>query len=212
MIPNDINTKLIAYRQKLDSLPKHDITCYSTTYTFPRGYHQCIINGNIDCENTHIDTLLGMPLLIGGNYIVKGNKNLKSLKHSPIYVGGSVTIVRNKLESLEGIPRYIDGSLHLFETKVQSFHDIHTMIEYISENFNIVAVARQHHYNVTNLLGLMMIYIGGSISTGQGNYIKNLGITDVDLILNKWKNQGRRGVMGAMKELSDLGYEELAQL
>lgn len=29
---------------------------------------------------------------------------------------------------------------------------------------------------------------------------------------NKWKNQGRKGVLGAQRDLLDLGYKELAQL
>ena len=35
---------------------------------------------------------------------------------------------------------------------------------------------------------------------------------DVDEILNRWKNQGRKGVLGVQRELFDLGYDQLAQL
>ena len=52
----------------------------------------------------------------------------------------------------------------------------------------------------------MMLHIGGEIWSNLGNG------SDVDMILNKWKNQGRRGVLGAQRELLDLGYKELAQL
>jgi hypothetical protein len=51
----------------------------------------------------------------------------------------------------------------------------------------------------------MLIEIGGKILTSLNNDV-------VDDILNKWKNQGRRGVLGAQRELLELGYEELAQL
>jgi hypothetical protein len=52
----------------------------------------------------------------------------------------------------------------------------------------------------------MLIEIGGKIGTGLGDG------KDVDMISNKWKNQGRKGVLGAQRELLELGYEELAQL
>jgi hypothetical protein len=52
----------------------------------------------------------------------------------------------------------------------------------------------------------MLISIGGNISTGLGDG------HDVDAILNKWKNQGRKGALGAQRELLELGYKELAQL
>jgi hypothetical protein len=52
----------------------------------------------------------------------------------------------------------------------------------------------------------MLIDIGSTIVTEFGDE------TDVDRILNKWKNQGRRGVLGAQRELLDLGYDEMAKL
>jgi hypothetical protein len=52
----------------------------------------------------------------------------------------------------------------------------------------------------------MLIEFGGTCTTELGDG------KDVDAILNKWKNQGRKGVLGAQRELLDLGYEELAQL
>jgi hypothetical protein len=52
----------------------------------------------------------------------------------------------------------------------------------------------------------MLIDIGSTIVTEFGNG------TDVDEILNKWKNQGRKGVLGAQRELLDLGYVEMAKL
>lgn len=59
---------------------------------------------------------------------------------------------------------------------------------------------------VTHILGLMLIDIGDAIVTEFGDK------KDVDRILNKWKNQGRKGVLGAQCELMDIGYDEMAKL
>jgi hypothetical protein len=52
----------------------------------------------------------------------------------------------------------------------------------------------------------MLVEIDGKIVTGLGDGY------DVDEILNKWKNQGRRGVVGCQRDLIKAGYRELAQL
>ncbi len=54
-----------------------------------------------------------------------------------------------------------------------------------------------------------MIDIGGDIVI-FGNPVDKSYI--VDTIMNRWKNQGRKGVLGAQRELIAAGYKELAQL
>jgi hypothetical protein len=55
----------------------------------------------------------------------------------------------------------------------------------------------------------MLIEIGGTIVI----QFENMEMyRNANQILNKWKNQGRRGVLGAQRELLDLGYDRLAQL
>lgn len=58
----------------------------------------------------------------------------------------------------------------------------------------------------SSILGLMLIDIGSDIITYLGNG------RVVDAILNRWKNQGRKGVLGCQRDLIDAGYRELAQL
>jgi hypothetical protein len=61
----------------------------------------------------------------------------------------------------------------------------------------------------SHILGLLLIYIGGDIvifgNPADKSYI-------VDIIMNRWKNQGRKGILSAQRELIAAGYKELAQL
>jgi hypothetical protein len=67
-------------------------------------------------------------------------------------------------------------------------------------------------FDVTNnpikssILGLMLIHFD---NPGSQMFPFN---KDVVNIIYKWMNKGRRGVLGAQRELLELGYEELAQL
>jgi hypothetical protein len=79
------------------------------------------------------------------------------------------------------------------------------MVRRIGSNFNIMDNELQ-----SCVLGLMMIEIGGNIVTRLESEAN--GHSPIGVVLNKWKNQGRKGVLGAQRELLDLGYEELAKL
>ena len=87
------------------------------------------------------------------------------------------------------------------DNRLTSLKDIHKQIKKIGDRFLCFDNPIKSH-----ILGLMLIDIGGDIVADLGNG------SDVDAILNRWKNQGRRGMLGAQRELLDLGYEELAQL
>ena len=137
---------------------------------------------------------------ISGNFLCHDN-HLTSLEGCPSQVGGHFYCHYNQLTSLEHCPSYVNGDLVCRNNKLISLQDIHKYINKIGKEFNC-----ENNPIKSHILGLMWIEISGNIKTGLGNG------TGVDAVLNKWKNQGRRGIMGAMKELIDLGYEELAQL
>ena len=164
------------------------------------------IAGSFTCYKNHLTSLEGCPTYVGDIFDC-GDNQLTSLKGCPKIVYGYFNCSHNLLTSLEFSPTQIlahgnvPGYFNATDNKLSSLQDVHKYITKINGSFHLDSNPIQSH-----ILGLMMIEIGGEITTGLGNG------TDVDLILNKWKNQGRRGVMGAMKELTDLGYEELAQL
>ena len=141
-----------------------------------------MISGSFSCIDNQLTSLKGCPEEIGGNFLC-GFNGLTSLEFCPKRVGQRFSCVANELISLEGIHK----NLH----EVGQFACYDNPIK-------------------SHVLGLMLIHVTSTASNAIKTSLGSDG--DVDTILNKWKNQGRRGVLGAQRELLDLGYEELAQL
>ena len=206
-------------RQLVESYGKDIDLSYNSITVLPSDLPQHVI-GSFDCSHNILVSLSGCPVTIDGNFYCHHNKitslsgspsktnnmwcdynQLESLEGCTSYVSGSFFCQNNKLSSLEGCPSQVGGNFWCHKNKLTSLHNVHKHISNIGGNF----VCKNNMIR-SHILGSMMVEIGGEIITRLGNG------TDVDEVLNKWKNQGRRGVMGAMKELMDLGYEELAQL
>ena len=141
-----------------------------------------------------------LPHSISGNFQCNDN-DLISLEGCPSQVGDYFCCHENKLTSLEGCPSQVGSDFWCRENKLTSLHNVHKHISNIGGNF-----ACRNNPIQSHILGLMMIEIGGEITTKLGNG------SDVDEILNKWKNQGRKGALGCQRELITAGYKELAQL
>lgn len=181
-----------------------------------------IIDGNYDTNAISLKTLKGVPIHVDGSFNCTAS-HLTSLEHGPNYVRDVYDCSVNKLTDLKGAPQNPVASLIVNHNKklvtlegvtpkvqllsvkscpqLKSLHDIHKQMSAISRRFICHDFAMQI---TSSILGLMMIELG-DISTEYNN-------DDVASILNKWKNQGRKGVLGAQRELLDLGYDELARL
>ena len=158
------------------------------------------VGGDFYCSYNQLTSLKFCPSQIGGDFHCYGNK-LTSLEFCPSQIGGNFYCYSNKLTSLEHCPSHIGGDFLCSYNKLTSLKDVHTHIRKVDGGFRCFRNHIESH-----ILGLMLIEIGGEIVTRLGDG------KDVDTILNKWKNQGRKGVLGAQRELLDLGYAELAQL
>ena len=119
----------------------------------------------------------------------------------PATIIGDFMCISANLTSLKGCPSEIGGRFTCQGNKLTSLKGIEYQIKSIGGDFECAFNEITSH-----ILGLMLIQIDGDIITELGSG------TDVDEILNKWKNQGRKGVFGASKDLLDLGYKELAQI
>lgn len=123
----------------------------------------------------------------------------------PTEIAGSFNVFYSDITSLAGAPKKIGGSVTLTHNQnLDSLHDVHKHINHVGNMFNCSGAAIR-----SSVLGLMLIEIGGTITI----QFENMEMyRNANQILNTWKNQGRRGVLGAQRELLDLGYDRLAQL
>jgi hypothetical protein len=160
------------------------------------------VDGDFKCFSNRLTSLEYGPTFVGGVYDCTDNL-LTTLKFSPKHIHKDFSCSHNSLENLDYCPMEVNGSFICHTNELTSLHDIHKHLRRIGGSFSCYL-----HTNtkVTHILGLMLIDIGSTIVTEFGDE------TDVDRILNKWKNQGRRGVLGAQRELLDLGYDEMAKL
>ena len=130
-------------------------------------------------------------------------KNLSTLEgqNIPEEVSGDFFCANNNLTSLAHCPKIVKHDFDCSANNLSSLKDIHKQIKKVGGDFWCINNPIKSH-----ILGLMLIEVDECIHTRLGNG------SDVDEILNKWKNQGGRGALGAQRELLDLGYEELARL
>lgn len=158
------------------------------------------INGEFICHENLLTTLEWSPLEVGDDFDCSDNR-LTSLEHCPKTVGGAFRCSSNALTSLEHGPVAVGYEFYCSGNRITTLKDIHKMITKIGGAFYC-----NRNPIKTHILGIMLIDIGKKIHTELGDG------TDVDEILNKWKNRGRKGVLGCQRDLIDAGYKELAQL
>ena len=158
------------------------------------------VNGDFDCYDNELTSLEHCPSKVGGTFTCSFN-DLTSLEHCPSEVGGNFWCSYDGLTSLEFWPSKVGDSFGCANNKLTSLKDIHRHIKKIGGDFLCHGNPIKSH-----ILGLMFVEIDGNISTELGNG------SDVDEILNRWKNQGRYGVISCQRDLIKAGYKDLAQL
>lgn len=204
-LPKKINGEFMCHENRLTTLewcPSEvggDFDCYRNALTSLE-YCPSEVGGTFTCSFNDLTSLEHCPSVVGGNFNCTVDK-LVSLEHCPSAIGGAFNCSANRLTSLEHCPSEVGKMFYCGHNELTSLKDIHKQIKKIGGDFRCYKNPIRSH-----ILGLMLISIGGNISTGLGDG------QDVDAILNKWKNQGRKGALGCQRELIEAGYEELAQL
>jgi len=75
------------------------------------------VGGNLICDHCNLDSLEGMPVEIGGDFICNYNEDLKSLKGGPKKVGGDYIVNDCGLEDIEGLAEEIKGDFNCKNNK-----------------------------------------------------------------------------------------------
>ena len=196
---------LIELPDNLPEVVRTNFNCGTNHLTSLRGCSKRV-GQNFTCSVNALTSLEFGPTYVGGKYDCSANE-LTSLKFSPRKVGYFDCGVNHRLTSLEGCPNEIELNFWCVIVGLTTLHDVHKHIVSVGGNF-----ACYNNTITSCILGLMLIHIEGNIITTIGKSDSPGAPTQVDVILNKWKNQGRKGVLGAQRELLDLGYDELAKL
>jgi hypothetical protein len=152
------------------------------------------------CSHCKLTSLFGGPTTVGGSYFCSENR-LKDLRGIPEKLHRSLIARANRISSLQFFPEYVGRDVDLAHNNLRSLKGFHDRLHHVGGDIDLSNNGIKSH-----VLSLMLIHIEKSIITDLGHD------GDVARILNRWKNQGRKGVLGAQRELLDLGYEELAQL
>lgn len=154
----------------------------------------------------------------GAASLVQNGSNRTALRVIPLHADpldwtpaadGHYYLFGARMENLAELPKFTgshapgldvgEKNVCLAFSNLLSLKDSHKHIAQIGQ-FDM-----RHTPMKSHVLGLMLIEIsaGGSIFADDDH---------VEQILNKWKNQRRRGVVGAQKDLYEAGRKELAQL
>lgn len=190
---------------KEDDALRHDqqywLDCLPTTLANDCPVHQ-VASSETTSDNTcriapcSVVPVLAAPLdfqpAADGNYYLFG-ADIEALSQLPAYAN----LLKDK-EDQAHAHELSKSHISIAFSKLTSLEGIHTTVNSCGSFDMRHSMVRSH------ILGLMMITMSGEIYTDLGD--------DVTTILNKWKNHGRRSVMGAMKNLMDIGHDDLAQL
>ena len=162
------------------------------------------VSGIYDCSFNLLTSLEQCPDVV--NEFRATDNRLTNLIGSPRRIKkGEFCVTGNKLTSLEGCPEYIAGDLEgASNFQLTSLKGI--------ENLRYVKNINFRHSKIeSHLLGIFMVDIDGLFDFKFKTKHPNDEAVIIDIVVQNI-NKGRKGMMNAMKQLTDLGYEELAQL
>jgi hypothetical protein len=136
------------------------------------------------------------PAQISGDFLCYSNK-LTSLEGAPSSVGGHFWCHENKLTSLEGAPSSVGGHFWCYDNKLASLKNIHKYISFVGNTANFSQNPIKSH-----VLGLLKIK--GLKSVKLDNEV-------AQQIINR-ELAGSRSILSAIRDLTEAGFGEFAQL
>jgi hypothetical protein len=153
-----------------------------------------VVDGDFDCCNNHLKTLVGAPKSVGGGFYCNDNL-LETLAGAPQWVGGSFNCSDNSLKTLVGAPNSVGGG----------FNCSYNSLETLTGAPRSVGGYFWCDYNPK--LGLLRIILSNC------NEIYLYRAPDaVTQIIKKYLGKGQSGALQCAAELIRAGYKENAKL
>ena len=153
-------------------------------------------SGNVQVDNSGLDSLYGCPQHITGNLSCGFNK-LTTLVGGPDRVDGHYDCQNNQLTDLVGCASHIGGSLECSNNNITSLVGIHKIIK------SWTAIFSDPDKITEGGIGLLLIENLVVMSTDNNEPFK---------IINKYLGTGTKGMMECSKELKAKGYSNYAKL
>lgn len=172
-----------------------DFICVGRKLTSLKGAPNHVA-GYFNCKDNNLSSLKYGPKIVG-NYYECTRNNLTSLEGAPEKIGNYFTCSVNNLKSLEGAPKEINGHFYCSHNDLTSFKDIHKIIKKMNGQFHTV-----NNPIMSHVLGFLLIP-GIKQVMGGGSWSD---------ILNKYLDQGRKGLIACQNELIEAGLEEFAEI
>lgn len=79
-----------------------------------------VVSGNVKCMRNKLETLLGSPRKVGGDFNCDDNGQLSSLEGAPVEVGGDFICSRSQLSSLKSAPREVGGDFQCSGSRLKT--------------------------------------------------------------------------------------------
>lgn len=193
------------------------------------------VSGYFWCGANQLTSLEGAPEKVDGSFYCWGNQ-LTSLEGAPSSVGGDFACYQNQLTSLHGAPQTVKGDFECYKNRLTGLMGSprHVGKDFDCSHNQLMSLegAPEHvgdRFTCTNNPLLQSLqHLSSGVKIVQTTYTPHLGVLrycyfksfwglkdapkHIMAILNKYKNQGNKGVLLAAAELIKAGYKDNARL
>jgi hypothetical protein len=149
------------------------------------------VGGNFLCQNNNLRSLAGAPHSVNGEFVADENQ-LTTLEGGPRHVGGHYRCSDNQLISLEGAPSRVNGHFWCFGNPLSTLDGAPTHVE----------GTFWCDYHPTLPLLRLLQYKTIHVSSAPDR---------INQVLQQYKGQGKKGMLGAGVELARAGYKDNAR-
>lgn len=151
-----------------------------------------------NCNDYKVSSLEGFPRKILGPCYFSGN-SLTSLEGMPKHFYSSLYINNNKLTSLVGGPETVNGDFLVHQNPLQTLDGLPSVVD------------GELTFTITKTLPILKVLNVQHVQKIEV-FPANDGTDRIGDILNKYKGQGRTGVIRCAAELSSAGFKDNARL
>lgn len=145
------------------------------------------VTGDFNCSANFLNTLKGVPHIVGGNFDVSNNW-LSNFEHAPLVVKGKFTAKHNKINQLNGLTPNLMHTLDLSYNQITQLGEIPKDILHLNLNANKL---EQYHNSLFELTQLNSLIIFNKYENKffHSNFLENAQVYLQNLKINYEKEK-----------------------